>query len=33
MPAEVVMTTGERNVFDYLVSPIIERFHTSMRER
>jgi HlyD family type I secretion membrane fusion protein len=33
MPAEVVMTTGERNVFDYLVSPLIERFHTSMRER
>jgi HlyD family type I secretion membrane fusion protein len=33
MPAEVVITTGERNVFDYLVSPLIERFHTSMRER
>lgn len=33
MPAEIVITTGERNVFDYLISPLVERFHTSMRER
>lgn len=33
MPAEVVIPTGERTVFSYLVTPIVERFHTSMRER
>jgi HlyD family type I secretion membrane fusion protein len=33
MPAEVVIPTGERTVFDYLVTPIVERFQTSMRER
>jgi hypothetical protein len=33
MPADVVIPTGERTVFDYLVAPIIERFQTSMRER
>lgn len=33
MPAEVVVPTGERTVFAYLVTPLVERFHTSMRER
>jgi HlyD family type I secretion membrane fusion protein len=33
MPADVVIPTGERTVFDYLVTPIVERFQTSMRER
>ena len=33
MPAEVVIPTGERTVFDYLVAPIVERFQSSMRER
>jgi multidrug efflux pump subunit AcrA (membrane-fusion protein) len=33
MPAEVIIPTGERTVFSYLVTPIVERFHTSMRER
>ena len=33
MPADVVIPTGERTVFHYLVTPIVERFHTSMRER
>jgi HlyD family type I secretion membrane fusion protein len=33
MPAEVVIPTGERTVFDYLVTPVVERFQTSMRER
>jgi HlyD family type I secretion membrane fusion protein len=33
MPAEVVIPTGERTVFSYLVSPLLERFQTSMRER
>jgi HlyD family type I secretion membrane fusion protein len=33
MPADVVIPTGERTVFNYLVTPIIERFQTSMRER
>lgn len=33
MPADVVIPTGERTVFDYLVTPIVERFYTSMRER
>lgn len=33
MPAEVVIPTGERTVFNYLISPLIERFGTSMRER
>jgi HlyD family type I secretion membrane fusion protein len=33
MPAEVVIPTGERTVFNYLVTPILERFQTSMRER
>jgi len=33
MPAEVVIPTGERTVFAYLVTPLIERFGTSMRER
>lgn len=32
MPAEVVIPTGERTVFNYLVTPIMERFNTSMRE-
>jgi HlyD family type I secretion membrane fusion protein len=33
MPADVVISTGERTVFDYLTTPIWERFQTSMRER
>ena len=33
MPADVIIPTGERTVFDYLVAPLIERFQTSMRER
>ena len=33
MPADVIIPTGERTVFDYLVSPIVERFQASMRER
>jgi HlyD family type I secretion membrane fusion protein len=33
MPAEVVIPTGERTVFAYLISPLSERFGTSMRER
>jgi HlyD family type I secretion membrane fusion protein len=33
MPAEVIIPTGERTVFSYLVTPIVERFQTSMRER
>ena len=33
MPAEVVVPTGERTVLAYLVTPLVERFHTSMRER
>ena len=33
MPAEVVIPTGERTVFNYLVTPIVERFQNSMRER
>lgn len=33
MPAEVVIPTGERTVFNYLVAPITERLNTSMRER
>jgi HlyD family type I secretion membrane fusion protein len=33
MPAEVVIPTGERTVFGYLISPLTERFATSMRER
>jgi hypothetical protein len=33
MPAEVIIPTGERSVFSYLVTPITERFQTSMRER
>jgi HlyD family type I secretion membrane fusion protein len=33
MPADVVIPTGERTVFNYLVTPIVERFQTSMRER
>jgi hypothetical protein len=28
-----VIPTGERTVFDYLVTPVVERFQTSMRER
>lgn len=33
MPADVVIPTGERTVFNYLAAPLVERFHTSMRER
>jgi HlyD family type I secretion membrane fusion protein len=33
MPADVIIPTGERTVFDYLVAPLVERFQTSMRER
>jgi HlyD family type I secretion membrane fusion protein len=33
MPAEVIIPTGARTVMDYLLSPLIERFNTSMRER
>lgn len=33
MPAEVVIPTGERTVFAYLISPLTEKFGTSMRER
>jgi multidrug efflux pump subunit AcrA (membrane-fusion protein) len=33
MPAEVVIPTGERTMFAYLTSPLVERFGTSMRER
>lgn len=33
MPAEVIIPTEERTVFNYLVTPIAERFQTSMRER
>jgi hypothetical protein len=33
MPAEVVIPTGERTVFAYLISPLSERFGASMRER
>ena len=33
MPAEVVIPTGERTVFAYLITPLTERFGTSMRER
>ncbi len=33
MPAEVVIPTGARTVFAYLISPLTERFQTSMRER
>ncbi len=33
MPADVVIPTGERTVFNYLIAPIVERFNTSMRER
>jgi HlyD family type I secretion membrane fusion protein len=33
MPADVIVPTGERTVFAYLVTPITERFATSMRER
>ena len=33
MPADVVIPTGERTVLNYLVAPLVERFHTSMRER
>jgi HlyD family type I secretion membrane fusion protein len=33
MPAEVVIPTGERTVFNYLVTPVLERFNSSMRER
>jgi HlyD family type I secretion membrane fusion protein len=33
MPADVIIPTGERTVMAYLVSPLVERFQTSMRER
>jgi HlyD family type I secretion membrane fusion protein len=33
MPADVIVPTGERTVFAYLVTPLTERFATSMRER
>jgi HlyD family type I secretion membrane fusion protein len=33
MPADVIIPTGERTVMAYLVSPLLERFQTSMRER
>lgn len=33
MPTDVIVPTGERTVFTYLVTPLIERFYTSMRER
>ena len=33
MPAEVVIPTGERTVFAYLIAPLTERFGASMRER
>jgi HlyD family type I secretion membrane fusion protein len=33
MPADVVIPTGARTVMTYLLSPIMERFNTSMRER
>jgi HlyD family type I secretion membrane fusion protein len=32
MPADVMIATGERTFFDYLVSPIIESFDRSFRE-
>ena len=33
MPAEVIIPTGARTVMSYLMSPLLERFNTSMRER
>ena len=33
MPAEAIIPTGERTVMNYLITPITERFNTSMRER
>jgi HlyD family type I secretion membrane fusion protein len=33
MPAEAVIPTGERTAFRYLISPLVERFQTAMRER
>jgi HlyD family type I secretion membrane fusion protein len=33
MPADVLIPTGARTVMTYLLSPLIERFNASMRER
>ena len=33
MPAEVIVPTGARTLFEYLVTPLAERFSSSMRER
>jgi protease secretion system membrane fusion protein len=32
MPAEVFVVTGERTMMNYLMRPILDRAHTSMRE-
>lgn len=32
MPAEILIITGERRAIEYLVQPLFERFHRSMRE-
>lgn len=33
MPASVFMPTGERTVLQFLVAPVVDRFHASMTER
>ena len=32
MPADVMIATGERTFFDYLVAPIVDSFDRSFRE-
>jgi hypothetical protein len=33
MPADVIIATGERTLVRYLVKPLIDTFHRSMREK
>jgi hypothetical protein len=33
MPADVIIATGERTLVQYLVKPLIDTFHRSMREK
>ena len=33
MPAEVVISTGERTFAQYIVKPLVDSFHKSLKEK
>jgi len=33
MPADVIVATGERTLVQYLVKPLTDTFHKSMKEK